>query len=87
MTNRHHIGQMLSQLMAIADAQVPHASTSWATATAWRAIVAYGNERLLGDELDAECVEEKRRQAEDDERISRQLRWMGLPAWFERWSA
>jgi hypothetical protein len=87
MTHRQHIGAQLSQLMAIADAQVPRASMSWATATTWRAIVAYSNERLLGDELDELCAEERRLQAEADERINGLLRVVGFKHWFERWTA
>lgn len=83
MTPRHHIGAMLSGITAIADG----ASSSPTSAKLWRTCVAYSNERLLGDELDELCAEEKRQQEADDERLSRQLRWLGLPRWFERWSA
>ena len=87
MTPRRHIGQMLMQLTAIADEQAPRAAMSWQTATAWKACIAYCNERLLGDELDELCAEERRLQDAEDERINRRLRVIGLKRWFERWSA
>lgn len=86
-TPRHHIGAQLSAITAIASELVPCPSESPERAKLWRTCVAYSNERLLGDELDELCAEEKRQQAAEDERLSRQLRWLGLPRWLERWSA
>jgi hypothetical protein len=87
MTPRHLIGQQISQVMAIADALSPQPATSSHGARMWRTVVAYCNERMLGDELDLECAEEKRRQQEEDERLNGRLRVVSFKHWFERWTA
>lgn len=87
MTPRQHIWKQLSAITAIASEQVPCPAESNRSSQLWKACIAYSNERLLGDELDELCAEERRLQAEADERINGLLRVVGFKHWFERWTA
>jgi hypothetical protein len=87
MTYRQLLWKQLSAITAIASELVPCPAESNRSSQLWKACVAYSNERLLGDELDEACADEKRRQQEEDERLNGRLRVIGFKHWFERWTA